>query len=374
MGRLTHYLSGDTAQSWHLLVADDFHLDAGGGGYREALLSFFILCALSGVPLSWSKTAGGDTVALVGFEILHRSCSLGISARRAEWFVRWTREMTSRPVVNMDNFEEGLGRIMYVAGALEYERPFLAPLYKFLNVHSRGSIRKLPSYVAFILRHLSNQVERERHFSCATPRVDPQASETRTGIGGWLPVLNTRGIPDPWLSPWEITPEVLPWVYEKGGKPSLIISTLEALAVLVSLKMFYGEQPESGKKEGNGGTYMDRQPWERICTEQIDDNEVPFHGGVPFALPAPTKIIRFFRLRNLTFKIGAVGMGTQCGVVRCMCNAVLGRNIITVGVKRLRCAEVLFQPGYQSNMKCYVNIREELCAMTFCQVARPCSM
>ena len=35
-----------------------------------------------------------------------------------------------------------------------------------------------------------------------------------------------------------------------------------------------------------------------------------------------------------------------------MCNAVLGRNIITVGVKRLRCAEVLFQPGYQSNMKC----------------------
>ena len=29
LGRLTHYLSGDTAQSWHLLVADDFHLDAG---------------------------------------------------------------------------------------------------------------------------------------------------------------------------------------------------------------------------------------------------------------------------------------------------------------------------------------------------------
>ena len=27
-----------------------------------------------------------------------------------------------------------------------------------------------------------------------------------------------------------------------------------------------------------------------------------FLGGVPFALPAPTKIIRFFRLRNLTFK------------------------------------------------------------------------
>ena len=34
-----------------------------------------------------------------------------------------------------------------------------------------------------------------------------------------------------------------------------------------------------------------------------------FLGGLPFALPAPTKIIRFFRLRNLTFKIGLVGIG-----------------------------------------------------------------
>ena len=136
-----------------------------------------------------SKTAGGDTVAWVGFEILRRSCGLGISARRAEWFVRWTREMASRPVVNMDNFEEGLGRLMYAAGALEYERPCLVPLYKFLNVHPRGSTRKLPSFVAFILRHLSNQVERERHLSCATrmlptdtsPRVDTRVRETRTG-------------------------------------------------------------------------------------------------------------------------------------------------------------------------------------------------
>ena len=38
-----------------------------------------------------------------------------------------------------------------------------------------------------------------------------------------------------------------------------------------------------------------------------------------------------------------------------------------------RCAEVLFQPGYQSNMKCDVYIRKELCAMSFCQMARPCS-
>ena len=42
-----------------------------------------------------------------------------------------------------------------------------------------------------------------------------------------------------------------------------------------------------------------------------------FHGGVPLALPAPTKSIRFLGLRNLTFKTALSGLGTQCGVVRC---------------------------------------------------------
>ena len=41
-----------------------------------------------------------------------------------------------------------------------------------------------------------------------------------------------------------------------------------------------------------------------------------FHGGVPLALPAPTKSIRFLGLRNLTFKTALSGLGTQCGVVR----------------------------------------------------------
>ena len=48
----------------------------------------------------------------------------------------------------MASFEEGLGRIMFVAGALEHERPFLGPLYKFLTMHPRDSVRRVPSYVA----------------------------------------------------------------------------------------------------------------------------------------------------------------------------------------------------------------------------------
>ena len=73
--------------------------------------------------------------------------------------------------------------------------------------------------------------------------MDAQAREGRTGLSGWLPVLDQNGTPDLWRSPWfsiEVTEEEWPWVYEKGGRPALIISTLQALAVLISLRLFFG--------------------------------------------------------------------------------------------------------------------------------------
>ena len=116
-----------------MVVADDCHLEAGGPAYRSALMVFFVLCAVSGVPLAWLKTSGGDVVSWVGFELLHHSRSLGISERRAQWFINWTREVAAAEHVLMSSFEEGLGRIMYVARALKFERPFLAPLCKFMT-------------------------------------------------------------------------------------------------------------------------------------------------------------------------------------------------------------------------------------------------
>ena len=86
VGRIAQYLVGHKAQTWQLLVADDHHIDAGGQSYRQALVVFFVLCAVVGVSLSWHKTAGGDTVAWIGFELLHRSHTLGISERQATWF------------------------------------------------------------------------------------------------------------------------------------------------------------------------------------------------------------------------------------------------------------------------------------------------
>ena len=103
--------------------------------------------------------------------------------------------MAAAETVHMNRFEEGLGCIMYVVGALELERPFLGPLFQFMSLHDRNSVQRIPGDVRFFLRYLADQVATTRHYhyavelhaSTLAPRVDAQASSTRTGIGGWFP-------------------------------------------------------------------------------------------------------------------------------------------------------------------------------------------
>ena len=105
----------------------------------------------------------------------------------------------------------------------------MGPLYRFLSLHPRGSIRRVRAYVTFILRYLARQVSHTRYFPCAmkntsieqAPRVDAQASSERTGVGGWLPELDSDGQPSPSTSRWfshAITKEEFPWVFERGRK------------------------------------------------------------------------------------------------------------------------------------------------------------
>ena len=79
------------------------------------------------------------------------------------------------------------------------------------------------------------------------PRVDAQASEDRTGIGGWARELDEEGCPYPWRSrrhSHEITKTEWPWIFERSDKPARVISTIEALAVLMGLKLFHGDEAQ----------------------------------------------------------------------------------------------------------------------------------
>ncbi len=65
---------------------------------------------------------------------------------------------------------ESLGRLAFVAEALEYERPFLAPLYTFLGVQPGNPLRALPVYVLLALVFIASRVERRRHCPSAVRR------------------------------------------------------------------------------------------------------------------------------------------------------------------------------------------------------------
>ena len=51
-------VAGSTATTWHQLVADDCHLEAGGAEYRTALMEFCVQCLTAGVHQHGRKTSG----------------------------------------------------------------------------------------------------------------------------------------------------------------------------------------------------------------------------------------------------------------------------------------------------------------------------
>ena len=108
-------------------------------------------------------------------------------------------------------------------------------------------------------------------------KVDAQASSERTGIGGWFPHRGQDGKIDVRGSRWfslELNEEEWLWVYARGRKPALIISTLESLSVLVALKLHYGATPLGETHESSDSADDHGQPWERCSSQQIDEHQI----------------------------------------------------------------------------------------------------
>ena len=73
----------------------------------------------------------------------------------------------------------------------------------------------------------------------------------------------------------EITREEFSWVFEKGDRPSLVISKLEALAILVALKLRFGEQLESDDTSVLIVPSITDNRGEWRCTKQVYDHAFP---------------------------------------------------------------------------------------------------
>ena len=119
--RGAHYVLGPDVASSLLLVADDLSVLMSHGKIREKVLTVLTFLRVIGFPLSWKKLAGGTEV------VLKRS-SLGLSESRAQWLEGWYTGLLRDGSVQMQQFQECVGRAAFFCGALDYDRPFLAPL------------------------------------------------------------------------------------------------------------------------------------------------------------------------------------------------------------------------------------------------------
>ncbi len=146
-------------------------------------------------------------------------------------------------MVDVNELRSVVGRLAFVAGALEYEKPFLSPIYTFLSLHPGGGTRPLPTYLRLVLRFLSSRIARRRYYPSAVTRskqrhpfrVDAHAEDEDVGIGGWLPYADEKGTIYTERSRWfavRLTRESAPWAFHRG-QPFKAIAALEALAALV---------------------------------------------------------------------------------------------------------------------------------------------
>jgi len=175
------------------------------------------------------------------------------------------RVRTDKQVL-MSDFVAALGRASFGFGALEYDRPFLGPLYAFAALHPPEAVRVVPTYVLLLLHHLAGRLRARRAFPCAVhkqwraegPRLDAKAEGAVATVAGWLPTPGPEGAIDTKRSPWfmvELSPVTAPWAYAKDGQPFRVIATLEALAVLLCVVAFapwLSAPPGAGGDSGVG--------------------------------------------------------------------------------------------------------------------------
>ncbi len=243
LARSVHLVACPSQRLWLLLMADDFKVESTSDQRRVDVIWVILYFVILGVPFAWRKTQGGDLITWIGYSVNLTELSLGIAASRAEWVANWLERCARDGACCMDEFASSLGRLTFVAGALEYDRPFLGPLHSFLAVSPRKGVRVLPVFVRVLAQFLAERIRRRRHYpsaqrrSTAEPfRVDARADGDLIGVGGWRPARNPDGTINKSRSRWfsvQLGRSTAPWAYDRG-EAFRSIASLEALAALLA--------------------------------------------------------------------------------------------------------------------------------------------
>ena len=93
----------------------------------------------------------------------------GVSASRAAWASRWLTDKATEGRVRLGELREGLGRLQFIAGPVEYIRPFLGPLYAWASIGPKFARPRLPVMVFLILRYLARELAGGAHDGVRSP-------------------------------------------------------------------------------------------------------------------------------------------------------------------------------------------------------------
>ena len=167
----------------------------------------------------------------IGYQICLSSYQIGISERKRDWIAAWVRTTLQRGGITGRDLKSGLGRLVFVAGALRHVRPFLGVLFAWSSVLAAGTCAAFPLGVRLVLELIAQEVAGTRMADvCEWPRypvdcfrIDAKAEKDEIVIGGW----ETYGGKSPERALWfsiKLSRAIAPWAYVKGPRGNLFVS------------------------------------------------------------------------------------------------------------------------------------------------------
>ena len=180
--RLTHHLLGPEYPIDMLFYADDLEsLGCGAKGRQGIPLSYLYFASL-GYPFKWAKSRGGFRVEWLGMETEYSSFRLGLSAKRALWRVSWLRQTVETGYITAKEMAQGLGRLGFAAMSLDWEKPFLGPLYAWSSaVQGCQGPLKVPTILRVLGSRIADRLEKGDRLQRPV-----QAEEGQAWIGGFF--------------------------------------------------------------------------------------------------------------------------------------------------------------------------------------------
>ena len=253
--RTAHRLAGKEMGVLHLLFADDGWLTAVGEFFWRKLLFWLFVLEVMEVPISYKKVRGGTKIQWIGYQLDVEEFEKGISESKVKWILGWIEKKRLDGGATGRELKSALGRLSFVAGALQHIRPFLGPLFAWAAALALGTFSKFPEAVRSIMSLIEREVKRKPmsmprripEVAVEIFRVDAKAEKDLVVIGGWE-VPEQGGT---WEAKWfsmQLTRKNAPWAFLKG-EPFRNISSLELMAVLVAI-IFFGEKMSRYRMRG----------------------------------------------------------------------------------------------------------------------------